>query len=171
MNMRVPSRRSEKDQELKPQLDNYFTPATIERMKHELIDLETKQRPVAADEVFRTGQMGDLSENAAYQFAKAHLRKINHRILVLTDRLSLAIPIQSNQADGKVKIGSVVTVVNDAGQEFKYEIFGSHEADPFKGRISFSSPLGQALLGRQVGELVKVTLPQGEVSYTIKRVS
>lgn len=164
--MRLPTRRSEKDRELRAQNDYHVTPETIARMEKELVDLEKRQRPELADEVFRTGQMGDLSENAAYQFAKMNLRRVNSRILSLQEKLKHAVPITRGSSDGKIRIGSTV-ILEIGSQKVTYEILGSNETNPARGRISHNSPLGQALLGHAAGDLVRFTLPQGETQYRV----
>lgn len=168
--MRLPTRKAEKDRELLAKDDHYLTPEAITRMGKELVDLEKRQRPEAADEVFRTGQMGDLSENAAYQFAKQNLRRINSRILSITEKLKHAVPIARGSSDGKIRIGSTV-VLELGSQRFTYEILGSNETNPARGRISHNAPLGQALLGHRAGDLVTLALPQGEVQYNVIEVT
>lgn len=164
--MRVPTRRSEVWRESQIINDPYLTPAKIKATQTELDDLLKRQRQPAADEVARTAQMGDLSENAAYQFAKQNLRRINARILMLEDRLKQAIPIDQNNADGKIKIGSTVDLLT-ASTRVTYEILGSAESNPFKGRISYSSPLGQLLIGKQLGDKIELTTPSGKTIYEI----
>lgn len=167
--MRLPTRRSEKDRQLRAETDHYLTPEAITRFTAELADLTKRQRPEAADEVFRTGQMGDLSENAAYQFAKMNLRRINARILSLGDRLKHAVPIARGSQDGKIRVGSTVTLETH-GQELTYEILGSNESNPARGRISHNSPLGKLLLGHRAGDSVTLSLPQAETVYRIVEV-
>lgn len=148
------------------EIDHYLTPQKIERMKRELEDLVKKQRRPAAEEVARTAQMGDLSENAAYQFAKQHLRKINDRITILEERLKHAIPIDQSSSDGMVRIGSTVTL-GVGTKEIIFEILGSSESNPSRGCISYKSPLGAALMGQSVGATVSLQTPAGTTSYEI----
>jgi transcription elongation factor GreA len=163
-------RKSEIWREAQMKNDPYVTPAKIAAMERELEDLLKRQRQPAADEVARTAQMGDLSENAAYQFAKQHLRRINSRILMLEDRLKHAIPINQSPADGKIRIGSKVELLVN-GKRVDYEILGSAESDPFKGRISYSSPLGQLLIGKGVGQSVTLAVHPQELTYNIINIS
>lgn len=116
---------------------------TVERLKASL--------PAMRTEVARTQEMGDLSENAAYQEAKHHLRRTASRIAGLEERLMSAIPIEAGTNDGQVRIGSNVTV-SDGAVERTYQILGSQETDPMKGRISYLSPLGAALMGKREGD-------------------
>ena len=164
--MRLPTRKSEKERLLRQEIDNYLTPAKIERMRQELQDLIKNKRAPAADEVARTAQMGDLSENAAYQFAKQNLRRINDRITMLEERLKHAIPIDQSPSDGKIRIGSTVTLRTN-GNELTFEILGSSESNPSQGRISYSSPLGVALIGKGVGDVAVLKTTRGETSYEI----
>lgn len=164
--MRLPTRKSEIERELMRQDDHYVTPAAIERMKKELERLIKQERGPAADEVHRLAQMGDLSENAGYQFAKQHLRRINSRITMLEEKLKHAIPIQAGSKDGKIRIGSTVTVrIGD--RDMTFEIVGSQETNPSRGRISHLSPIGQALLGHRAEEIVIAKINGREITYVI----
>lgn len=151
--MRLPTRKAERDKHLLTPADEYATPAMISKMERELNDLIQNQRQPAADEVHRTAQMGDLSENAAYQFAKMHLRRVNSRILKLEDGLKRVIPISTGPADGKVRIGSKV-ILRTGDKTVTYEILGSLESNPARGRISYLSPLGALLMEKSINETV-----------------
>ena len=164
--MRLPTRKSELERLQRQEVDNYLTPQKIAAMERELDDLVKSKRAPAADEVARTAQMGDLSENAAYQFAKQNLRRINDRITMLEERLKHAIPIQVGDSDGKVRIGSTVKLAVD-DKEFTFEILGSSETNPSRGRISHSSPLGVELIGKSVGNVITLKTPKGSTNYTI----
>lgn len=159
--MRLPTRKSEIWRNAQRKDDNYVTKDALERMKKELERLIKVERSPAAEEVARTAQMGDLSENAAYQYAKQHLRKINDRITLLEERIKHAVVIQKDPS-GKIGIGSTVKVLVD-NKEMTLEILGSQESNPFKGKISYLSPLGNALLGQRVGDKVQV----GEKTYEV----
>lgn len=138
-------------------------------MEHELLRLEKTDRGIAADEVARTGAMGDFSENAAYQVAKAKLRGINTRITTLQEQLKRAIVIQPTDGAESISIGMTVTVQTGT-VERTYQLVGSAEADPAAGRISQTSPLGAALIGHRVGDTVSYKTTKGEVSYTVTAV-
>jgi transcription elongation factor GreA len=167
--MRLPTRKAETERLQRQEIDNYLTPAKIERMKAELHDLVKNKRGPAAEEVGRTAQMGDLSENAAYQFAKQNLRRLNDRVTILEERLKQAIPIDQGPSDGKIRIGSTV-VLRSNGNELTFEILGSSETNPSSGRISYSSPLGVALIGKSVGDVATLKTPRGETSYEVLRI-
>ncbi|MEK7183114.1 MAG: GreA/GreB family elongation factor [Patescibacteria group bacterium] len=164
--MRLPTRKAETERIMNQVIDNHLTPAKIKAMEQELENLVKRERRPAADEVARTAQMGDLSENAGYQFAKQNLRRINDRITILEERLKNAIPIDQSVSDGKIRIGSKV-VVSVKGKQMDFEILGSVESNPFKGRISYSSPLGAALIGHEAGETVIVKTNNQELAYDI----
>ena len=117
-----------------------------------------KARPAAAAEVKHLAEMGDFSENAAYQIAKGRLRGLNERIMEIQDHLKYAQIIQPPSA-GIVALGSTVTVEHNGTQQ-TFQILGPTETNPAKGIISYQSPLGTALLHKRVGDTV--TLPTGQ---------
>lgn len=152
--MRLPQRQSEILAALKKTEDHYVTPEKLQRMKDQLITLRDHERPKTLEDVVRTREMGDLSENAGYQIAKAKLRGIDNKILTLEERIKTAVLIESGpDASGRIRIGSTVTLVI-AGQEVTYQILGVAESNPARGHISHLSPLGKVLLGRRVGDVV-----------------
>jgi transcription elongation factor GreA len=167
--MRIPTRKSEIWRNAKQTDDHFFTPAALERMKADLERLTKKERGTAAEEVHRTKQMGDLSENAGYQEAKATLRRINDRITTLEARIKHAVVIEKGEQDGKIRIGSTVTLYVN-GKQTTFTILGSHETSPGKGRISHLSPLGKLLLGRHEGEQVTLHLDGRAIEYGIVKV-
>jgi transcription elongation GreA/GreB family factor len=168
--MQLPKRKAEILREQTRTTDNYLTPAAITRAQEDLERLTKVERPAAVAEVRRTQEMGDLSENAAYQEAKYRLRRINGRILNLTEQLKTAIPIQAGSADGIVRIGSKVTFELD-GKDLAYEILGTRESNPARGRISYVSPLGAALLGQRAGDHGEVKLGERVVHFRIIGIS
>lgn len=150
--MQVPIRKSE---QLRKYGDTggpvYLTVAGIARLRETLNALEKRDLPQAIADVQSTAQMGDFSENAAYQEAKGRLRRINGRIESLKDRLARAKPIEHRGGSAFVELGSTV-VVRMGGQEKTYEIVGPAETNPSRGRISHLSPLGVALMGHRAGD-------------------
>lgn len=164
--MRLPYRPKERMRELERVEDHYLTPEAIQHLKDEIKRL-ISERPTAAAEVQRMAQMGDLSDNAGYTVAKAHLRRINGRIITLQERLKQAIEIPAGaDTSGRIRLGSTV-VVRANGRDFTFQILGSHETSPGRGRISHLSPLGSLLLGHRVGETVILKTLEGKVSYQI----
>ncbi len=126
-------------------------------------------RPAVADDVHRLAQNGDFSENAEYQQAKGKLRGINHSILKLEHQIDHAVLIKKGGAD-KVSIGHTVTVAIGPAER-TYQILGSAETNPDKGIISYTSPIGAALIGRSVGDTVEVALADRKISYKILKIS
>ena len=152
--MRLPIRKGGKYTFIKP--DPYLTSAKAEELKKRLERLEKVAQPRAIKEVSRLAEMGDFSENAAYQMAKGKLRGINQEIIELREYLNQAIIIKPSQS-GRVELSSRVEVDMD-GQTKSFLILGSEETNPSEGIISHHSPLGAALLGRQVGDKINLKL-------------
>lgn len=150
--MRVPIRKPGKYTNDKPDL--HLTPAKFSELKTKLASLKASH-PAAANEVKRLAELGDFSENAAYQMAKGRLRGINQRILELEDRLNHAVMIEPKQNTSVVALGHRVTV-EIASKQASYVILGSTETDPLNGVISHNSPLGSALMGHSVGDTVTI---------------
>lgn len=169
--MRLPQRKSEQLHQSKqvPE-DRYLTASAIKRMKLEVKNLIKQERPTAAAEVRRLAELGDFSENAAYQMAKGQLRRINARITTLEERLKSAIPIdEGSGTSGKIRIGSTV-VLSAGGREMTYQVLGSQETNPAKGFISYLSPLGSLLLGHAAGDTVVLKAGGKEVEYKIMEI-
>ncbi len=166
--MRIPTRRQEKERFMQEE-DPHMTQETFDRLTRELARLERDRKP-AAEEVSRTAAMGDLSENAAYTYAKQHLRSILTRITRLQLALARAVIIAQGPSDGVIRLGSTVTVSVSGGSLSTWSIVGEREARPMQGRISHLSPVGNALLGHKVGEKVCVRLVDREVVYEVVKV-
>jgi transcription elongation factor GreA len=115
---------------------------------------------------------GDLSENAEYHAAKERQAFIEGRVIELEDKLGRADVIDVSKLSGStVKFGATITLVDeDTDEERKYQIVGDHEADIKKGRISVSSPIARALIGKAKGDSVEVAAPGGARSYEILQV-
>lgn len=169
--MQVPTRRYEIESQRKKRLDYHLTPAAIERLKKELDRLQHQELPPALREMQRTGANGDFSENAEYQYAKSEVRRMNNRILSLRHRLARAIVIVQDPGQfGQIEIGSTVKLrVNN--KEVIYEIVGSQEASPGRGRISHSSPLGSLLLHHKVGDTLTLAVGDRRVGYEVLSVT
>jgi transcription elongation GreA/GreB family factor len=147
----------------------YLTKEGVKRMENELKRLEQEQ-PLAVEEVVRTGAMGDFSENAEYQEAKFKLRRTNDRIASLKERLKHVVVIEEGAStSGRIEIGSTV-VVRVSEKEKTYQIVGPQESSPARGRISFVSPLGSALMDHVAGDKISLQTENGEVIYTIVEV-
>ncbi|MBU0598454.1 GreA/GreB family elongation factor [Patescibacteria group bacterium] len=162
--MRVPIRKSGQYTHAKP--DRHITKGKLQEFKEELGRLKRIHQPRAISEVKRLAEMGDFSENAAYQIAKGRLRGINERMLQLEDAVKKAIVIKPGSHTDLIQIGHHVTIVI-AGEQKKYLILGSTETDPEKGIISHTSPLGKSLIGKKVGDTFTIKLANKEVECKI----
>ena len=128
------------------------------------------ERPEIIESIEVARAHGDLSENAEYHAAKERQGQVEAMIADLDDRLSRAMVIDPTTLSGdKVVFGATVTLVDEDNKKVKYQIVGQTEADAKVGRISYNSPLGRALIGRQVGEDIEVSTPSGERYYEISK--
>ncbi|MCS7352346.1 MAG: transcription elongation factor GreA, partial [Anaerolineae bacterium] len=134
----------------------------------ELEYLRTIKRREIAERLRFAIQQGDLSENADYHAAKEEQAFVEGRIRTLEAILNSAILIETRPSeDGRVRLGSRVTVVEDGGAPETYVLVGPAEADPTQGKISYESPLGQALLGRAPGDVIIVEAPAGVLTFRV----
>jgi transcription elongation factor GreA len=142
--------------------------AMMDEIKH----LKTVERPKIIEQIEEARAHGDLSENAEYHAAKERQGWIEARVLELEDKLSRADVIDITKLSGKsVKFGATVTVVDeDTDDEAEYQIVGEFEADVKSGKISITSPIARALIGKEAGDSVEVMTPGGGKSYEIRRV-
>lgn len=155
-----------------PEKAVYLTPEGREKLKQELELLINVKRPEVAAAIHAAKEEGDIMENSAYDAAKEQQAFIEGRILQIEQMLKNAVIIDASQSDGSVKLGMYVKVVEKGSAEDEvYQIVGSAEADPSKGRISNESPVGRALLGKQPGDTVAVKTPAGERHLRIVAVS
>ena len=129
------------------------------------------ERPEIIDAIEEARAHGDLSENAEYHAAKERQGQVEAMIADLEDRLSRALVIDPTTLSGdKVVFGATVTLLDEDDKKVRYQLVGQTEADAKVGRISYNSPLGRALIGRQVGEEVEVSTPSGDRYYQIKKI-
>jgi transcription elongation factor GreA len=129
------------------------------------------ERPEIVEAIEAARAHGDLSENAEYHAAKERQGHIEATIADLEDRLSRALVIDPTALSGdKVVFGATVTLLDEDNKKVRYQLVGQVEADASHGRISYNSPLGRALIGREVGEEVEVSAPAGDRSYEIKKI-
>ena len=153
------------------QKETYLTPEGKDRLKTELTDLEGPQREALAKRLRSAIEMGDLSENADYHKAKEDQAFLEGRIQELKYILSNAIIIQ---VDGKpkdtVSVGAKVTIQEDDFPPETYYLVGAKEADPRNGKISHESPIGSALLGHRVGDVVNAESPGGTLKFKILKI-
>ncbi|MEO7601651.1 MAG: transcription elongation factor GreA [Sphingomicrobium sp.] len=142
---------------------------------HEHLNAELKrlrnERPEVVEAIETARAHGDLSENAEYHAAKERQGQIEMMIADIEDRLSRAMVIDPTTLSGnKVVFGATVTLIDEEKKKVRYQLVGQTEADAKVGRISYNSPLGRALIGRQKGEDVEVTTPSGDRYYEITKI-
>ena len=149
-------------------LPNYLTPAGAKQLADELQQLMSVERPKVVREVAEAAAQGDRSENAEYIYGKKRLREIDRRVRFLTQRLDAAVVVRPEELGGDVvRFGAMVVVADEDGQQKTYRLVGPDESDPASGKLSFQSPMGQALMKRRVGDVVTVRRPAGEIELEI----
>jgi len=146
----------------------YLTAEGKARLEQELAYLKTEKVQQIADEMGRAIAEGDLRENAGYDEARRAMWQNNSRIAELEDILSRVQLVESgNGVPTEVHIGVTVELETPTGQRMSVTMVGSHESDVFSGKISNESPLGQALMGKKVGDEVYVKSPKGSQTYIV----
>jgi len=146
-----------------------LTSIGYKKLLKELNQLKNKKRPATVKRLSIARDQGDLSENAAYHSAKQELEIIDNRLEELESIIRTA-QVVNNKNKQSIDLGSEV-LVQSGKKEQTYSIVSKFETDPINGQISPDSPLGQALMGRKVGDQVKVNAPAGVIKYTIKKIN
>lgn len=150
------------------QQELYVSRQGLADLKKELKQL-LEERKIITGKIKEAREFGDLSENAEYQEAKTKQSFAEGRIIEIEAMLKIAKVIDNNnKTNGRVALGSKVKLDK---VDMEYIITGSNEASPIEGKISNESPLGQALLGRSKGDIVKIETPDGEKQYKIIKIS
>ena len=158
-------RRTRPDTSGKP---GYITPEGYRRFEEEADRLWNVDRPKMAKAVQVAAAEGDRSENAEYQYSKQRLAAIDRRLRFLGRRLKALTIVEAKPPDdGRVYFGSWVTVEDEDGVEQTFRVVGPDEIDAEKKWISMDSPMGRALLSREVGDEITVRRPKGEVTCEI----
>lgn len=147
----------------------YFTQEGLEKLKQELHQMKTVERPSISQQIAEARDKGDLSENAEYDAAKEAQGLLEAKIAQMEDLLSRARVLDESKMDNsKVMILSKVKVKNlKTNKELSYTIVTEKEADLKTGKISSSSPIGQGLLGKSVGEKAEITVPAGIIQLEV----
>ena len=141
------------------------------KLNEQVRQLKTVERPEVVQAIEDARAHGDLSENAEYHAAKERQGQIEAMIADIEDQLSRAMVIDPTTLSGdKVVFGATVTLLDEDEKKVRYQLVGQVEADAKDGKISFNSPLGRALIGRQKGEEVEVSTPSGDRYYEIKKI-
>src|SRR5688500_14736634 len=157
----------------RPRGKQYITRAGAERLHAELLRLLKTERPKVTSEVTAAAAQGDRSENAEYLYGKKRLREIDRRIRFLQRRLDLCTVVEpaEQQDRSRVYFGATVTLEDEDGAVLRYQLVGSDELDARGGKISMESPIGRALLGKRVGDVIEVVRPRGEVELTLLEIA
>jgi transcription elongation factor GreA len=152
---------------------SYYTAEGLKKLKDELEQLKNIERPKASQAIAEARDKGDLSENAEYDAAKEAQGLLEMRISKMEDVYANARLIDESQLDvSKVLVLSNVKIKNQAnGMEMKYTLVAESEADLKTGKISVTSPIGRGLLGKSVGEVAEITVPNGVLKFKILEVS
>lgn len=130
-----------------------------------------EERPKIVEAIEEARAHGDLSENAEYHAAKERQGQVEAQIAELEDKVSRAQIIDPTTLSGdKIIFGATVSLLDENDKPVRYQIVGQTEADANKGRISYSSPLARALIGKQVGDEIEVTVPSGEKFYLVDKI-
>ena len=141
---------------------NYITPGGHKRLNDELAHLWHVERPKLVETIAWAASNGDRSENGDYIYGKRKLREIDRRIRFLTKRLDRAVVVDNaGKTHERVYFGATVTVSSEAGGERTVSIVGADEIDPARGRVSWVSPIGTALLKASLGDVVTMQTPRG----------
>ena len=143
-----------------------MTKTGLDNLKKDLVKLENR-RPAAVERVEAARQMGDLRENSEYHAAREDLTLLDTRVSELKEILvNIKVVAKNSNGNNKVGLGSLVTVKNN-GQKIDYWLVGEHESDPIQKKISYTSPLGRAIMNHKVGDKVIAETPRGKIEYLI----
>ena len=152
---------------------SYYTAEGLKKLKEELNHLKDVERPKASNAIAEARDKGDLSENAEYDAAKEAQGMLEMRISKLEETLSNARVIDESQLDNsKILVLSKVKIKNQLnGMIMDYTLVADGEADLAKGKISVNSPIGKGLLGKSVGEIAQINVPNGVINFEIIEIS
>jgi transcription elongation factor GreA len=152
---------------------SYYSAEGLKKLKEELNHLRDVERPKASQDIAEARDKGDLSENAEYDAAKEAQGLLEMRISKMEETLANARLIDESQLDNsKVLVLSTVKLKNhNNGMEMKYTLVAESEADLKAGKISVNSPIGKGLLGKKVGDVAEITVPNGTLKFEILEIS
>ena len=149
----------------------YITPEGERKLTEELQYLWKVERPLVTARVAEAAAQGDRSENAEYIYGKKRLREIDSRIRFLRKRLDGIIVVNSiPDEQDKVYFGAFITLEDEEGEEVEYRIVGPDEFNVAEGKLSMDSPLGKAMLGKQVDDEIKISTPRGVKVYYVSKI-
>ena len=152
---------------------SYYTAEGLKKLREELNQLKDIERPKASQAIAEARDKGDLSENAEYDAAKEAQGMLEMKISKMEDTLANARVIDESQLDtSKVLALSIVKIKNQTnGIEMTYTLVAESEADLASGKISVNSPIGKGLLGKSVGDVAKIQVPNGIIKFDILEIS
>jgi transcription elongation factor GreA len=152
---------------------SYYTKEGLKKLTDELNQLKDIERPKASNDIAEARDKGDLSENAEYDAAKEAQGMLEMKISKLEDALAGARVIDESQMDtSKVLVLSIVKIKNQTtGMEMTYTLVADGEADLASGKLSVNSPIGKGLLGKSVGEVADIQVPNGIMKFNILEIS
>ena len=152
---------------------SYYTAEGLKKLRDELSQLKDIERPKASQAIAEARDKGDLSENAEYHAAKEEQSHLEFKIAKLKNVISNARIIDESQLDtSKVLIHSIVKIKNTTnGMEFTYTLVADSETDIRNGKLSVNSPIGKGLLGKKVGELAEIQVPNGIMKFEVVDIS
>jgi transcription elongation factor GreA len=152
---------------------SYYTEEGLKKLKDELAHLEQVERPRVSQEIADARDKGDLSENAEYHAAKEEQSLLETKIAKLKNVVASVRIIDESQLDtSKILIHSIVKLKNPAnGMEFTYTLVADSESDVRNGKLSVNSPIGKGLLGKKVGEIAEIQVPNGLMKFEILEIS
>lgn len=151
-----------------------MTAEGAERLRRQLDELKSVQRPTVIQALAEARAHGDLSENAEYHAARERQGFIEGRIATIEEALAVAeiIDVTKIDADGKIVFGATIELFNlDTGQEVRYQVVGEMEADIDKGLLSVTAPIARAMIGKEEGDVIEVNAPGGIVEYEVLSVA
>ena len=150
---------------------NYITPQGHQKLRDELDQLLKVERPEVTKLVQWAASNGDRSENADYLYGKRRLREIDRRTRFLSKRLEAAQVIDPDKMKSdKVQFGATIEVCDEEGETRTFSIVGVDEVDTERGKISWQSPIGKALLGKEEGDEVQFRVPSGEKVFEVVKI-
>lgn len=152
--------------------DIFITKEGLEKIKAELERMKTVERIEVQKMIGEAKSYGDLSENSEYDAAKTREAQLETKIIELENKIKFAKVISEDELSTHiVNVGSVVKLYDEEfDEEVEYKIVGEDESDPLNGKISNTSPVGKAILGKKVNDVVKVETPGGECVYKILKI-
>jgi transcription elongation factor GreA len=148
----------------------HLTAEGLAALQTELEELTNRRRPEVISRIKAARELGDLSENADYEAARKEQSFLEGRVQQLEQMIKSAVIIETEGTGSVVVLGSTVVIETDRHGKETFTIVGSAEADAAAGKISYTSPIGRALIGRRAGETVRVQVPAGTLDYTVTKV-